>query len=170
MARLKHLQLYGSVPSDFHHLSLIFNAASNLIRLDLNFDSLLLLLDNEEASRFVQQRIQALCINRASSSSTTLINEQYIPRIASIFARLRHMFVDLSHILPTIDSIILYILIEFKNRLVSFCADGPPSEEMKTNARKWLEDNNNKNNMNIVHPTDFDAYFNVSSNRLLVWT
>jgi len=170
MARLKLLRLYGSVPSDFHHLSLIFVAASNLIRLDLNFNSLLLFLDNEETSRFVQQRIRALLINKASSSSTTVINEHHIPRIASIFARLRHMFVDLTHILPTIDSIILCILTEFKKRLVSLGADGPPSNEMKTDARKWLEDNNNKNNMNIVHPTEFDAYFNVASNRLLVWT
>jgi hypothetical protein len=169
MVRLRHLSLGGVTPSDLDNLSLILNTASNLIRLDLNFDSLLPLLDNEEASRFLQQRITALSINKVSSSTSAAINEQHIPRIASTFPRLRHMFVDLTHLLPSIDSMILCILSEFKKRLVSLGADGPPSDEMKADARKWLEENNNKSNTNIVHPTEFDAYFNAQSSRLLVW-
>jgi hypothetical protein len=76
-----------------------------------------------------------------------------------------------THLFPSIDLMILCILIEFKKQLVSLGADGLPSEEMKTGARKWLEDNNNNNksNMNIVHSTEFDAYFHVTSNRLLIW-
>src|SRR5438093_573697 len=107
MARLKHLMLGGSVPSDLDHLSLILVAASNLIRLDLSFDSLLPLLDNEEISRFFQQRIRALSINKVSTSSATPIDEHHIHRIASTFPRLRHIFVDLTHLLTSIDSIIL---------------------------------------------------------------
>jgi hypothetical protein len=169
MVCLKHLILGDSVPSDLDHFSLILVAASNLIRLDLNFDCLLPLLDNEQTTYLLQQRIRALAINKISSSSATAIGEHHIPRIASTFPRLRHMFVDLNHLLPSIDSMILCILMEFKKSLVSLGADGQPSDEMKTDARKWLEENNNKSNMNIVHPTEFDAYFNVQSNRLLIW-
>jgi hypothetical protein len=169
MVRLKYLRLCGSVPSDINHLSLILVAASNLIRLDLNFDSLLPLLDNEETCCLLQQRIIALCVNKTSSSTATVIDEQHVPRIASTFPRLRHMFVDLTHILPSMDSMILCIWMAFRGCLVSLCADGQPSDEMKTDARKWLEENNNKSDMNIVHPKQFDAYFNVQSNRLLVW-
>jgi hypothetical protein len=169
MVRLKHLTLDGQVPSDIDHFPLMFATASNLIRLDLNFDSLLPLLDNDEARRFFQQRITALSIFKISRSTSTVISEQHISRVASTFPRLRHMFVDLTHSLPNIDSMVLSILTEFKKRLVSLGSDGPPSDEMKADARKWLEENNNRSNHNIVHPTDFDAYFNVESNRLVVW-
>jgi hypothetical protein len=169
MVRLKHLTFDGSLPFDIDHFPLMFATASNLIRLDLNFDSLLPLLDNDEARRFFQQRITALSINKISSPTSAVINEQHIPRVASTFPRLRHMFVNLTHSLPNIDSMVLSILTEFKKRLVSLGIDGSPSDEMKADARKWLEENNNKSNHNIVHPTDFDAYFNVQSNRLLVW-
>lgn len=161
--------LGGSVPSDLDHFSHILVAASNLIRLDLSFDCLLSLLDNEDINRLFQQRIRALVINKVSSSLVSGITEHDIPRIGSTFTRVRYMFVNLSHLLPSMDSMILNILIEFKERLVSFCADGQASNEMKTDARKWLENNNDKSNMSIVHPTEFDAYFNTQSNRLLIW-
>lgn len=169
LVRPKHLSLGGLIPSDLNHFSHILVAASNLIRLDLSFDGLLTLLDNEDITDLFQQRIRALSINKVSSSTVPGINEEHISRIGSSFPRVRHMFIDLSHSLPFMDSMVMNILIEFKKRLVSFCANGQSSDEMKIDARKWLEDNNNKNNMSIVHPTEFDACFNVISNRLLIW-
>ena len=169
LTRLNHLILHGSIPPDLKHLSLILVAAFNLIRLDLTFDVLLPLLGHEEVRRLFQQRIRALCINKVSSLSSVLMGEEHIPDIASTFPHLRHLYVDLTHVVPSIDTMVLCILTGFKNHLVSLGVDGQPSNEMKTDARKWLEEHNNKTNMNIVHPTDYDAYFNVKSNRLLIW-
>ena len=69
MSRLRRLTLVGISPKDLHHMSTILQAAPNLLRLDLNYNTLILLLDNEDICLLLRQRITALSINNMSSSS-----------------------------------------------------------------------------------------------------
>jgi hypothetical protein len=66
----------------------------------------------------------------------TVVGEHHIPWIASIFACIRHMFVDL---------MIMCILMKIKKRLFSPGNDGRLSGKTDTDASNWLEENNNKN-------------------------
>jgi hypothetical protein len=164
MSRLRRLTLVGSPPEDLHNMSIILHSCPNLFRLDLNYHTLLLLLDNENIC-LLQQRITALTINNMSSSSTSA--QKYISRIASIFLHLRHLYIDMRFLDMTIDLMVLCYFDEFykqKAPLISFCADGKPSDEMKNDAEKWL-----MKHQNHLREKEFAAYFNEKAGRLLIW-
>ncbi len=163
MPRLHRLTLVGSPPKDIHNLSIILLSAPNLFRLDLNYNTLLLLLDNENLCYLLQQRITALTINNMSSTNA----QKYITRIASIFLHLRHLYIDMRFLDMTIDLIVLCYFDEFFKQqapLMSFWADGKPSDEMKNDAEKWLI-----NHRNYFREKQFAAYFNEKAERLLIW-
>lgn len=165
MPGLRRLTLVGSTPRDLHHMSTIFLAATNLFRLDLNYYTLLFLLDNEDVCRLLQQRITALTINNMSHCSTDI--KKHISRIASTFIHLRHLYVDMRSLDTTIDLIVLYYFDEFiqqKAPLISLCADGKPSNEMKIDAEKWLV-----NHRSHLQSTQFAAFFHEKGGRLLIW-
>jgi hypothetical protein len=67
----------------------------------------------------------------------------------------------------TIDLIVLCYFDEFFKQqapLMSFWADGKPSDEMKNDAEKWLI-----NHRNYFREKQFAAYFNEKAERLLIW-
>ncbi|UJR32992.1 hypothetical protein I4U23_020454 [Adineta vaga] len=146
-------------------MSTILLAAPNLFRLDLNYNTLLLLLTHEKVCSLLRQRITALTINHMQSS--TRYAQENIARIALIFLHLRHLYVDMRSLDSTIDVMVLYYFDEFlkqKSPLISLCADGRPSEEMKINAEKWLICCRNH-----MDGKQFAAYFNEKAGRLLIW-
>lgn len=165
MPRLRRLTLVGFPPEDLHHISTILLAAPNLFRLDLNYNTLLLLLENENICSLLQQRITALTINNVPSSPTNA--PEHIARIALIFLHLRHLYIDMRSLDMTIDSMVLCFFDEFykqKAPLISVCADGKPSDEMKTDAEKWL-----MYHRNYLEGKQFAAFFNEKAGRLLIW-
>jgi hypothetical protein len=165
MPRLRRLTLIGSPPKDLDHMSIILVSAPNLFRLDLNYNTLLLLIDNENICLLLQQRITALTINNMSSSSTSA--KKYINRIASIFLHLRQLYIDMRNLDVTIDLMVLCFFDEFFKQqapIISFCADGKPSDEMKNDAEKWLI-----KHQNHLREKEFAAFFNEKAGRLLIW-
>ena len=146
-------------------MSTLLLAAPNVNRLDINFDTLLPLLDTEQNCLLFQQRIIAMCINK-SSTSTVSIAEHHLSRITSTFIALRYLYVDLTESGPTMDSMILSILTEFSKQhiqLVELCTDGTPSEEMKTDARKWFLDKYSPETQ------QFAIYFEEQLSSLFIW-
>ncbi|CAF1459943.1 unnamed protein product [Rotaria magnacalcarata] len=165
MLRLLRLTLVGSVPKDLHHMTKILLVAPNLFRLDLNYTTLFFLLDHEDACLLLQRRITALSINHMPHCSIN--GRQHISRIASIFLHLRHLYIDMRSLDKTIDLMVLCYFDEFSKQnapLISLCADGRPSNEMKNDAEKWLIDHRN----HLQHK-QFTAYFNDKAGRLLIW-
>jgi hypothetical protein len=165
MPRLRRLTLIGSPPKDLDHMSIILVSAPNLFRLDLNYNTLLLLIDNENICLLLQQRITALTINNMSSSSISA--KKYINRIASIFLHLRQLYIDMRNLDVTIDLMVLCFFDEFFKQqapIISFCADGKPSDEMKNDAKKWL-----MKHRNHLQEKEFTAFFNEKVGRLLIW-
>jgi hypothetical protein len=165
MPRLRRLTLVGFPPKDLHHMSTILLAAPNLFRLDLNYNTLLLFLDNENICSLLQQRITALTINNMPSSPTNA--QEHIARIARIFLHLRHLYIDMRSLNMTIDLMVLCYFDEFyklKVPLISLCADGKPSNEMKEDAEKWL-----MYHRNYLDGKQFTAFFNEKAGRLLIW-
>ncbi|CAF0747389.1 unnamed protein product [Rotaria sp. Silwood1] len=165
MPRLRRLTLVGSAPKDLHHMSTILLAAPNLFRLDLNYNTLILLLDNKDICKLLQQRITALTINHMSSCSIN--TKKHITHIASIFLHLRHLYIDMRSLDITIDLIVLCYYDEFSKQqapLISLCVDGKPSNEMKNDAHKWLI-----NQRNHLQYKQFAAFFNEKAGRLLIW-
>jgi hypothetical protein len=166
MPRLRRLSLVGSPPKDAHNLSIILLAAPNLFRLDLNYNTLLLLLDNDKLCYLLRQRIRALTINNMSLSSSTNA-QKYITRIASIFLHVQYLYVDMRFFDMTIDLMVLCYLDEFFKQqapLTSFWADGKPSDAMKNDATKWLTDHRD-----YFRNKEFTAYYNEKAERLLIW-
>ncbi|CAF1193292.1 unnamed protein product [Rotaria sordida] len=165
LPRLRRLTLVGSPPKDLHHMSTILCAAPNLFRLDLNYNTLLLLLDNKDVCKLLQQRITALTINNMSSCSTNV--KKYISNIASIFLHLRNLYIDMRSLNITIDLIVLCYFDEFSKQqapLISLCVDGKPSNEMKNDAKKWII-----NQRNHLQYKEFAAFFNEKAGRFLIW-
>ncbi|CAF1016118.1 unnamed protein product [Adineta steineri] len=165
MPRLRRLTLVGFPPKDLYHMSTILDAAPNLFRLDLNYNTLLLLLNNESICLLLQQRITALTINNMPSCPSNA--KENITRIAMTFLHLRHLYIDMRSLDTTIDLMVLCYFDEFLKQnapLISFCADGKPSNEMKDNAEKWLI-----YHRNYFEGKQFAAYFNEKGSRLLIW-
>jgi hypothetical protein len=85
--------------SDLNYFSFIFNAAPNLFRLDISFDQLLRLIEDQQISHILGQRITSLCIlKNGSNSSSVKFNEEHVPIIASALSRLQDMYVDIIHL------------------------------------------------------------------------
>jgi hypothetical protein len=159
--------------------------------LDLPFDFLMRLLENEQMCHLLRQRITALVILNANQSSQITFREEHIPIIASTFTRLRDLFANLAHLSPStaiapnedvsrepaaqnisvkscqqnsIDSMVLCLLTGFnEHKLIELCVDGEPSEKIKTDAKQWLQNNS------ILCRQPFEAVFNKELNRLTVW-
>jgi len=83
----------------FHLISIFFNAAPNLFRLDLSFNCLWKLLEDEQTHHLLGQRITSLNIykNETETSEIT-VNEEHIPIIASVFSRVRDLYLDVTHL------------------------------------------------------------------------
>jgi len=87
------------MPSDLNYFSFIFNAAPNLFRLDLSFGHLLRLIEDQQICHILGQRITSLSIDKNESNSSLVnFNEEHVPIIASVFSRLRDMYVDITHL------------------------------------------------------------------------
>ncbi len=101
LSRLIQIYLYGLIPFDVDYLSLIFIAAPNLFRLDVPFNYLMMLLENQQMCDLLRQRITSISIDNATDSSEVTLNENHIPIIATTFTHLRYLYVDLAHLLPS---------------------------------------------------------------------
>jgi hypothetical protein len=176
LSRLNHIQFSASLTIDVDHLSFIFIAAPNLLRLDLPSDCLIRLLENQQMCHLLQQRIMSLAILNATESSQVTFNEEHILLIASNLTRLRDLYVDLKHlpastattsneIMPlSMESIVICLLSKFKeHKFISLCVDIHPSDKIKTDAKQWLQENT------ILCEQQFDAKFDGELNRLFIW-
>ena len=158
--------------------------------MDLPFDYLLKLIEDQQTCHLLGLRITSLNINKnETSSSLGTVNEEHIPIIAFVFPRIGDLYVDLTHLLcsrtiisnenilkdpmagnygvispSSSESMLLCLLTQFKeHRLISLCVDGQFLEELKTDTEQWLRDNT------ILHDQQFKAVPNNEMNRLLIW-
>ena len=99
LSRLNQVTIYGLMTSDLNYFSSILNAAPNLFRLDMSFNYLLKLFEDQKMCHLFNQRITSLSIlpNDHDTSSTTL-SEEHIPVIASTFSRLRDLYINFKHL------------------------------------------------------------------------
>jgi hypothetical protein len=96
---LTQVSLFGSIPSDLNVFSFILNVAPNLCRLDLPFNCLWKLLEDQQTHHLFGQRITSLNIYKnATETSLITVNEEHIPIIASVFSRVRDLYVDATHL------------------------------------------------------------------------
>ncbi|CAF1497717.1 unnamed protein product [Rotaria sordida] len=190
LSRLTQIVFRGSILSDLDHFLLILNAASNLFRLDMPIDYLLQLMEDQQITDLLRQRIMSLSILGTDTPRSTInLKEEHIPTIASVFSRLCDLYVDITHpplntqicseenlslqsyeqnsevISPlSSQSMILCLLKEFKEyKLIGLCIDGNFDERLKTNAEQWLRIHTN------LCEQQFEAIFNNELNRLLTW-
>ena len=123
------------------------------------------MLADDNVCSILRQRITALTINHMQASSRYV--EENIARIALTFLHLRHLYVDMRSLEMTIDMMVLYYFDEFVKQnapLVSLCADGKPSDEMKVDAKKWL-----LSHRQYLNEKQSAVYFNEKAGRLLIW-
>jgi hypothetical protein len=86
------------MPSDLNHLSFILNAAPNLFRLDLPFNYLLKLFEDQQICHLLDQRITSLSVGSISDLSSATLSEEHISIIVSTFSRLSDLYVSLEHL------------------------------------------------------------------------
>jgi len=176
LSQLRQISIYPSKPIDFDHLSSIFIAAPNLLRLDLPIDYLINLLENQQIRDLLGQRIKSLVILDATDLSQVKLNETHIHLIASTLTGLCDVYVDLKHLTPSLttssneimpssmESMIQYLLCEFRqHKLISLVVDIQPTEKIATDAKQWLQDNT------ILCQQQFDAEWDEALNRLAIW-
>jgi hypothetical protein len=168
-------------------LSFILNAAPNLFRLDLPFDYLLKLFEDQQICHLLGQRITSLSIKKNDTKPSLItLKKGHIPIIASVFCGVRDLFVDLEHLSrdativskenivedPVVgvvapfssESVLLCLLEQFrKHKLIGLSIDGQFFEEIKTNTEQWLRDNT------MLCQQKFKAVFSSEWNRLLIW-
>lgn len=165
MPYLRRLTLVGLLPRDLHQMSTILLAAANLFRLDVNYNTLLMLLTNDRLCSLLQRRITALTINQMQSSPRYA--QDNIARIAQVFQQLQHLYIDMRSLDATMDVMVLYYFDEFHKQnapLIALAADGKPSNEMKTDAKKWLVEQREH-----LQQGQFAARFNEKAGRLMIW-
>jgi len=155
--------------------------------LDLPFDYLLKLLEDQQICHFLGQRITSLSIKKNDTKPSLItLKKGHIPIIASVFCGVRDLFVDLEHlshdativskenilqdpvvgVVPPFssESVLLCLLEQFrKHKLIGLSIDGQFLEEIKTNTEKWLRDNT------MLCQQKFKAVFSSEWNRLLIW-
>ncbi|CAF2979909.1 unnamed protein product [Rotaria sp. Silwood2] len=99
LSRLLKVRFYGSIPSDLNHFSFVLNAASNLVRLDLPFEFLWQLIEDQQIRHVLGQRITSLFIlGNATNQSSVTFNEEHVPIIASTFFRVHLLYANLIHL------------------------------------------------------------------------
>ncbi|CAF1153692.1 unnamed protein product [Rotaria sordida] len=102
LSRLIQIAFHGSISSDLNHFSFLLNVAPNIFRLDLPFDYLWQLIENEQTRYLLSQRITSLSIlENVTKPSLVTLNEEHIPIIASTFFRLCDLYVNLTHLSPS---------------------------------------------------------------------
>jgi len=155
--------------------------------LDLPFDYLLKLLEDQQICHLLGQRITSLSIKKNDTKPSLItLKKGHIPIIASVFCGVRDLFVDLEHLSrdativskeniledPLIgfvapfssESVLLCLLEQFrKHKLIGLIIDGQFLEEIKTNTEQWLRDNT------MLCQQKFKAVFSSEWNRLLIW-
>jgi hypothetical protein len=84
---------------DLNYFSSILNAAPNLFRLDMSFNYLLKLFEDQQMCYLFNQRITSLSIfSDYLDSLSAPLSEEHIPVIASTFSRLRDLYVNFEHL------------------------------------------------------------------------
>jgi hypothetical protein len=145
-------------------------------------------MEDQQICQILGQRITSLCIfaNEANSALIT-INEEHVPIIASIFPRVRDLYVNITHLSSSTtkisnedisegsqkdevisplssESMLLCLLTNFKaHQFIGLCIDGHFLEQLKTDTEQWLRDKT------ILCEQKFQAAFNSELKRLLIW-
>ncbi|CAF3124977.1 unnamed protein product [Rotaria socialis] len=99
LSRLRQVAFYGPIPSDLDHFLLVLTAAPNICRLDLPFDLLWQLIDNQQIRHILGHRITSLSIlENATKSSLVTLQQEHIPIISSAFFRVYDIYANLAHL------------------------------------------------------------------------
>ncbi|CAF0881126.1 unnamed protein product [Rotaria sordida] len=99
LSRLHRVSFYGSMPSDLKNSSILFNAAPNLVRLDLPFEFLWQLIENQQIHHVLGHQITSLFIHENTTSQSSItFSEKHVPTIASTFFRVDVLSVTLTHL------------------------------------------------------------------------
>ncbi|CAF0960181.1 unnamed protein product [Rotaria sordida] len=99
LSRLHRVSFYGSMPSDLNNSSFLFNAAPNLVRLDLPFEFLWRLIENQQIHHVLGHQITSLFIHENTTSQSSItFSEKHVPTIASTFFRVDVLSVTLTHL------------------------------------------------------------------------
>ncbi|CAF1222789.1 unnamed protein product [Rotaria sp. Silwood1] len=99
LSRLHTVSIHGPIPSDLSNFLFLFNVAPNLVRLDLPFEFLWQLIENQQIRHILGQHITSLFIHQnATSQSSIIFNEKHVPIIASTFFRVDVLSINLTHL------------------------------------------------------------------------
>ncbi len=131
LLRLKELTVSGICPL----LSFVM-AAPNLDYLDISFDSLKNLLDDEQTCHLLQQRIIRLDIGDWLSTESDLLEH-----VSRVFSNLHQLIIGLNDSSMIMDPIVLAVLANwYDKRLHWFFINGSLSDQANKNLRQWLLD------------------------------
>jgi hypothetical protein len=131
LPHLKKLTVGGISP-----LLCFVKAAPNLDHLEISFDCLKYLLDDEQTCHLLQQRITRLDIDDWSSTESDLL--QHVSRI---FSNLHQLIIGLNDSRMIMDSIIFAAIDNwYDKRLHWLFVNGSLSHQAKANLRQWLLD------------------------------
>jgi len=114
----------------------LLNASANLVKLNVEFNCLKVLLENDSAHYLLQTGIQRLIITDSID-----MNSDLIQRINQLFSSLCHMDIYMEDSTLIIDSFLLSILSLWKDKpRISLGIDGLLSGEVSRNLRQWIID------------------------------
>ena len=167
LSRLIQIWLYGLIPSDLSFFTMILKSAPNLFRLDLSYEHLSRVLENEQICQILSQRITSLAIfENDPNSSTITLKEEHLPRIASFFPKVQDIYVNLAHLIGknSSDSVLICLLKSFEHhRMIGLCVDAEFCEQMTKDTERWLREKT------VLSQRSFYAEYCNKLNRLLVW-
>ncbi len=134
LPRLKQLAVLGICP-----LTYFVKAAPNLDYLDVTFNCLKNLLDDEQICTLLQQRITRLDIGDWLSTEVDRLQH-----IARVFSNLHQLIIELTDSSTTMDSTVLAVLANWYDKQLHWLfVKGSLSDQAKENLRQWLLEHTN---------------------------
>jgi hypothetical protein len=116
----------------------ILSVAPNLCIILVDMKFLLQLIDINDCTSLLENRIKRLSID---ISDETDVNNTNIQRLSTIFTRVRHLIIKSKITNMSIENLLLLFLDYFKNhQLVSLIIRGLTTESLRTNPSQWLID------------------------------
>jgi hypothetical protein len=134
LPRLKQLKVLGICP-----LLCFVKAAPNLDYLDVTFDCLKNLLDDEQICTLLQQRITRLDIGDWLCTEVDRLQH-----IARVFSNLHQLIIELADLNMNMDSTVLGVLANWYDKQLHWLfVNGSLSDQAKENLRQWLQEHTN---------------------------
>lgn len=165
LQKLKRIWLSHSA-LEYQSLKALLQIAPNLSELFIGYENLVPMFDDEETCHLLAVRVVHLLLLRCLPTSSTKLCEQSIPKILSIFRRVRHLQIDVTYS-TAIEPIVLAVIqsIESRPNFISLVVEGKTlSDGVRSNAKQWLIERTF-----LKDPSKFDAQFKAETNRFLLW-